>query len=59
MDPLAWPILPVIVGPSLFRQTPSLSVFQAVNDPSRPLSAMNKHEQEETLQKLLLFVDPG
>jgi TIR domain len=45
-------ILPVIVGPSLFRQTPSLSVFQAVNDPSRRLSAMNKHEQEETLQNV-------
>jgi hypothetical protein len=47
-------ILPVIVGPSLFNQTPTLSAFQAVNDPAVPLSAMNKHEQEQALQNVAI-----
>ena len=40
-------ILPVIVSPSLFVQTVSLSQFQAVNDPSNPLIKMNEGEREE------------
>jgi hypothetical protein len=39
-------ILPVIVGPSSFLQTPSLRRFQAVNDPKTPLLAMKDWEQE-------------
>ena len=39
-------ILPVIVRPSLFEDMESLSAFQAVNDPKRPLSGMQKQERE-------------
>ncbi len=39
-------ILPIIVGPSLFTQTPSLSRFQAVNPPEQPLIALSRPEQE-------------
>jgi hypothetical protein len=39
-------ILPVIVGPSSFQETPSLRRFQAVNDPKTPLLAMKDWEQE-------------
>jgi len=39
-------ILPVIVGPSGFLETPSLRRFQAVNDPRAPLLAMNDWERE-------------
>ncbi len=42
-------ILPIIVGPCLFVRTPELSRFQALNAPSRPLTAMNEHEQEDVL----------
>ncbi len=45
-------IMPVIVGPSLFSETPSLARFQAVNPPSKPLSAMKASEREETLVRL-------
>jgi hypothetical protein len=40
-------VLPVIVGPSSFQDTPSLRRFQAVNDPRRPLWKMSRGEQEE------------
>ena len=49
-------ILPVIVAPSLFSQSPTLSAFQAVNDPAIPLSAMSKHEQEQTLQHVAMVL---
>jgi formylglycine-generating enzyme required for sulfatase activity len=39
-------ILPVIVSPSRFLKTKTLSQFQAVNDPSRPLIDMSRGEQE-------------
>jgi TIR domain len=39
-------ILPVIVGPSSFQESPSLRRFQAVNDPRTPLLAMKDWEQE-------------
>ncbi len=39
-------ILPVIVKPSLFAETPSLSRFQAVNDPATPLIDMSEGDQE-------------
>lgn len=39
-------ILPVIVGPSSFLETPSLRRFQSVNDPRTPLLSMNDWEQE-------------
>jgi len=46
-------IMPIIVGPSLFSSTPSLYQYQAVNNPSRPLSKMNKAEQEKVFLKLV------
>jgi hypothetical protein len=39
-------ILCVIVSPSRFERTPELSQFQAVNDPSRPLSRLPVAERE-------------
>lgn len=45
-------ILPVIVSPSLFQDTPELSRFQAVNDPTRPLVALPPGEQEQTFLKV-------
>ena len=45
-------IMPLIVSPSRFKSTKSLSQFQAVNDPSRPLINMPKGEQEEVLVKI-------
>lgn len=45
-------ILPLIVSPSRFLSTKSLSQFQAINDPARPLISMAKGEQEETLVKV-------
>ena len=45
-------ILPVIVSPSRFEQTPSLSRFQAVNPPSQPLNRMRRGRQEEVFVRL-------
>jgi len=45
-------IMPLIVSPSRFKSTTSLSKFQAVNDPSKPLINMGKGEQEEVLVKV-------
>jgi hypothetical protein len=42
-------ILPVIVSASLFGDTPSLSQFQAVNTPDRPLNGMSRADQEKIL----------
>ena len=44
-------ILPVIVKPSVFNKT-KLGQFQAVNDPSKPLSALSEFEQEQVLATL-------
>ena len=42
----------LIVSPSRFKSTKSLSKFQAVNDPSRPLINLTKGEQEQILVKV-------
>ena len=44
-------ILPVIVSPCRFSETKNISQFQAVNDPSQPLSSQSKTKQEK------VFVD--
>jgi hypothetical protein len=45
-------ILSVIVGPSSFLETPSLSRFHAMNDPRKPLLAMKDWEQEELFDRV-------
>lgn len=45
-------VLPVILSPSRFSRTTSLSQFQAVNDPSKPLIGMAKSKQEAILVKV-------
>ena len=42
-------ILPLILRPSRFQSTRALSQFQAVNDPSKPLSSMSGTEQDDVL----------
>ncbi len=45
-------ILPLIVSPSRFEKTGSLSCFQSVNPPSKPLIGLERAKQEEILVKL-------
>jgi hypothetical protein len=45
-------ILPVILSPCLFQETPELARFQAVNDPTRPLLDLPPGEQEQTFLKV-------
>src|SRR5215813_4630980 len=45
-------ILPLILKPSLFNETESLSKFQAVNPSSKPLINLPPGEQEEYLVRL-------
>ncbi len=45
-------ILPVIVSPCRFKQTASISKFQAVNSPNNPLNAIPEAEQEEIFVKV-------
>ena len=45
-------ILPVILSPCRFNRTPSLSQFQAVNPPDKPLINMQPGEREAVWQKL-------
>lgn len=44
-------ILPIIVSPCLFTNS-ELSIFQAANNPQKPLSAMSASERERTLMKV-------
>jgi len=44
-------ILPVILSPCGFEFSP-LSHFQAINDPSKPLSRMSSHKKEELWSKV-------
>jgi TIR domain-containing protein len=51
-------ILPVILGPCGFKHT-NLARFQAVNDPSIPLSKMNRYEKDEVWNKVVeTILDP-
>jgi hypothetical protein len=45
-------ILPLILKPCLFAKHPKLSAYQAVNDPTRPLSRLTQPEQDEILVRL-------
>lgn len=50
-------ILPLIVNHSRFNDIPSLSQFQAVNDPSKPLAGLDESERERVLVKLTEAID--
>ena len=45
-------ILPLIISPSRFAKTESISRFQAVNHPTEPLTSMSRNEQEELFVKV-------
>jgi hypothetical protein len=45
-------VLPVIISPSRFLKTSSLSQFKAVNDPSRPLINLTTGQQEEIFENV-------
>ena len=45
-------ILPIIISPCLFTDTPQLMEFQAVNDPAKPLVAMKKNSREQVFLKV-------
>jgi TIR domain len=48
-------ILPVIVSPCAFELTP-LSRFQAVNRPTEPLSALNRHQREKVWDSVVNLI---
>lgn len=50
-------ILPLIVSPCRFQQTPSLFRYQSVNDPSKPLIRMSAGESEETFFRVTLIIE--
>jgi hypothetical protein len=50
-------VIPVIVSPSRFEQIPELASLQSSNAPSRPLSALRKHEQERRLVELSIQIE--
>lgn len=45
-------ILPVIISPCRFEKTDTISQFQAINQPSRPLSALDTNKREEIFVKV-------
>ncbi len=50
-------ILPVIISPSRFDRIESLSCFQAVNDPQKPLVQMRKGNREKELDRVARAVE--
>jgi hypothetical protein len=50
-------IVPIIVSPCRFEDTPALSRFQAVNASSRPLTAMSHDEQERTFLEVSRVIE--
>ena len=50
-------VLPLIVSPSRFTRTVSLSKYQAVNDPRKPLVSMTRGEQEEVLDRVAEHIE--
>ena len=52
-------IIPVIVGACRFVETPALSRFQAMNDPSKPLAALPAAERERVWVRLSSAIEAG
>jgi TIR domain. len=50
-------ILPLIVSPCRFEETKSLSQFQSVNPPSRPLTKMTPNNREEVFVALTRAIE--
>jgi hypothetical protein len=50
-------ILPLIVSPCRFKQTPSLACFQAVNSPDEPLVGMRRAKREAVFVRLSSLVE--
>jgi small GTP-binding protein len=50
-------ILPLILKPSRYTKHKGLSVFQAVNDPAKPLIKLEEAEQDEILVKLTGIIE--
>lgn len=49
--------VPIIVEPCLFREHLELACHQSLNPPERPLSAMTRHDAEQTLVCLARLLD--
>lgn len=45
-------VMPVILSPCRFEETPSLSQFQAIPAPNKPLTSLSKSKQDEVWVKL-------
>ena len=45
-------IIPVILKPCRFLREPTISQFQAMNDPTRPLCTLSEYEQEAIYEDL-------
>jgi hypothetical protein len=50
-------VMPVIVSPSRFEQTDSLSQFQAVNPPDMPLTKLPNHRREQFFVSLASAIE--
>ena len=50
-------ILPLIVKPSRFLRDPNLNVFQAVNDPQRPLVSLPEAERETIYARMSEMIE--
>ena len=50
-------ILPIVLSPARFVEKKSLSQFQSVNPPSRPLNTMTKAKQEGVFLKVSQVIE--
>ncbi|AYL95550.1 toll/interleukin-1 receptor domain-containing protein [Mucilaginibacter celer] len=50
-------ILPVIVKPCRFTRDPNLSIFQAINDPKKPLSKLDENGREEIYVEIADYIE--
>lgn len=45
-------IIPIVIKPCRFLREPSISQFQAANDPTNPLCKLSEYEQEDVYEKV-------